>query len=258
MYDGEVVHSVRDEYGTIEIVDEATSRTMHFGSRARQTTMFLRNPVELALSYTRCMLSGLLFGPAPRSVLMLGLGGGALARFLRHHWPECQITAVEKRALVVELAREYFALPTDEHFAVHVVAAEEFLEDKHHSEYDWILVDTYDRDGMAPALGSPEFFARCRSRLSGRGVLAANLWIGDRESLLEGIERSLHQVFADAVLHLPVARKRNTVAFAFNFPLPSLDVGLARRKARELQGRYGLELPQFLWDLMHYNRKWVH
>ena len=87
--------------------------------------------------------------------------------------------------------------------------------------------------------------------------MAANLWNGDRASLLEGIDRSLHQVFADAVLHLPVARKRNTVAFAFNFPLPSLEVGLARSKATELQGHYGLEFPQFLWDLMHYNRNWV-
>ena len=258
MYDGEVIHSARDEFGAIEIVDEATARTMHFGSRARQTTMLLRDPVSLALSYTRCMLSGLLFTSAPRSVLMLGLGGGALARYLRHHWPECRITAVEKRALVVELAREYFALPTDEYFAVEVMAAEAFIDDRHHSEYDWILVDIHDRAGMAPALGQPEFFARCRKRLSGRGVLAANLWTGDREALLEGIDRSLHQVFADTVLHLPVARKRNTVALAFNFPLPSLEVALIRRKAIELETRYGVEFSQFLWDLMRHNKGLVH
>ena len=183
MYDGKLIHSARDEFGTIEIVDEATSRTMHFGSRARQTTMLLRDSVGLALSYTRCMLSALLFTSVPRSVLMLGLGGGALARFLRYHWPECRITVVEKRPLVVELAREYFALPSDEHFAVHVEAAENFLDDRRAGEYDWIMVDIHDRDGMAPALGQPEFFARCQKRLSGRGVLVANLWTGDRESL---------------------------------------------------------------------------
>lgn len=258
MYDGEVIHSARDEFGTIEIVDEATSRTMHFGSRARQTTMLLRNPIDLALSYTRCMLSGLLFTSVPRSVLMLGLGGGALARFLRHQWPACRIAVVEKRALVVELAREYFALPSDEHFAVHVTAAEEFLDDKRHSEYDWILVDIHDRNGMAPALGQADFFARCRARLSGRGVLAVNLWTGDRESLLKGINDSLHQAFADEVLHLPVARKRNTVALAFNFSLPAFEVGLARRKAMELEMRYGVEFSQFLWDLMRYNKGLVH
>ena len=98
---------------------------MHFGSKARQTTMLLRDPVELALVYTRCMLSGLLFTSPPRSVLILGLGGGALARFCRQHGPQCRIAAVEKRALVVELAREYFALPSDDRFAVEVAAAEE-------------------------------------------------------------------------------------------------------------------------------------
>ncbi len=258
MYDGEVIHSARDEFGPVEIVDESTSRTMHFGSRARQTTMLLRDPVELALVYTRCMLSGLLFTSPPRSVLILGLGGGALARFCRQHWPQCRIAAVEKRALVVELAREYFALPSDDRFAVEVAAAEEFLDGEDRGEYDWILVDIHDRDGMAPALGQPGFFARCRARLSGQGVLAANLWTGDREPLLEGIDRSLHQTFGDAVLHLPVARKRNTVTLGFNFARPALEVRLAQRKAMELEKRYGVEFSQFLWDLMRSNPGLVH
>ena len=257
MYDGKVIHSARDEFGSIDIVDESTARTMHFGSRARQTTMFLRDPVALALSYTRYMLSGLLLSSVPRSVLMLGLGGGALARFVRHHWPGCRISAVEKRALVVALAREYFALP-DEHFAVHVMAAEEFLAGKRPAEYDWILVDIHDRNGMSPALREPEFFVRCRALLSARGILAANLWTGDREAMLKGVNRSLHEVFDGRVLHLPVARKRNTVALGCNFALPALEVRLARRKALELEDRYGVEFSQFLWELMQHNPGLLH
>ena len=51
MYDGKVIHSARDEFGSIDIVDESTARTMHFGSRARQTTMFLRDPSGNALEF---------------------------------------------------------------------------------------------------------------------------------------------------------------------------------------------------------------
>lgn len=257
MYDGKVIHSARDEFGSIDIVDESTARTMHFGSRARQTTMFLRDPVALALSYTRYMLSGLLLSSVPRSVLMLGLGGGALARFVRHHWPGCRISAVEKRALVVALAREYFALP-DEHFAVHVMAAEEFLAGKQPAEYDWILVDIHDRNGMSPALREPEFFVRCRALLSARGILAANLWTGDREAMIKGINRSLHEVFDGRVLHLPVARKRNTVALGCNLALPALEVRPARRKALALEDRYGVEFSQFLWELTQHNPGLLH
>ena len=257
MYAGKVIHSARDEFVAIDIVDESTARTMHFGSRARQTTMFLRDPVALALSYTRYMLNGLLLRAVPRSVLMLGLGGAALARFVRHHWPGCRISAVEKRALVVALAREYFALP-DEHFAVHVMAAEEFLAGKRPAEYDWILVDIHDRNGMSPALREPEFFARCRAQLSARGILAANLWPGDREAMLKGITRSLHEVFDGRVLHLPVARKRNTVALGCNLTLPALEVRPARRKALELEVRYGVEFSQFLWELMQHNSGLLH
>ena len=252
MYNGKVIHSARDEFGLIDIVDESTARTMHFGSRARQTTMLLRDPVALALSYTRYMLSGLLFSSVPCSVLMLGLGGGALVRVVRHHWPRCRIAAVEKRALVVALAREYFALP-DDHVAVHVMAAEEFIAEKRAGEYDWILVDVHDRNGMSPALGQPEFFERCRALLSGRGILSANLWTGDRGAMLTGMNRSLHQVFDGQVLHLPVARKRNTVALGCNFALPELEVRLARRKAMKLEDRYGVEFSQFLWELIQHN-----
>ena len=257
MYDGKVIHSARDEFGSIDIVDESTTRTMHFGSRARQTTMFLRDPVALALSYTRYMLSGLLLSSVPRSVLMLGLGGGALARFVRHHWPGCRIEAVEKRPLVIALAREYFALP-DESFAVHVMAAEAFLAGKRLDEYDWILVDVHDHNGMSPALREPEFFARCRARLSARGILAANLWTGDREAMLKGINRSLHQVFGGRVLHLPVARKRNAVALGCNFAPPAFEVRLARRKALALEDRHGVEFSQFFWELIQNNPDLLH
>ena len=259
IYDGEVIHSARDEFGPVEIVDEATSRTMHFGSRARQTTMFLNDSKALSLSYTRCMLSGLLFAPAPRSVLILGLGGGALVRFIRYYLPQCRIAVVEKRALVVALARKYFALPEDENFALHVEPAEVFLGAGHVDRYDWILVDLHNHDGMAPALAQPDFFTRCRSLLGGQGVLAVNLWTGDRESLLKSIHRALRWSFDDAVLHLPVSRKRNTVAFGFDSPRPSLEVRSARRTAMDLEAAYGgVEFSQFLRDLLASNPVLVH
>ena len=86
-YSGEIIYSCADEYGPIAVVEEATSRTLHFGSTARQSTMYLNDSVRLALSYTRCMLAGLLFVPPPRRVLVLGLGGDRCPSFC------CTITA---------------------------------------------------------------------------------------------------------------------------------------------------------------------
>jgi spermidine synthase len=46
----------------------------------------------------------------PRSLLMLGLGGGTAIRQLKHFAPGMRITAVEIDAKMVDLARRYMAL----------------------------------------------------------------------------------------------------------------------------------------------------
>ncbi len=255
VYSGEIIYSGEDEHGPIAVVEEKTSRTLHFGTTARQSTMFLHDPTALALSYTRCMLGGLLFAPPPESVLVLGLGGGSLVKFLLHRFPACRVDAVEMRSQVAEVARDYFQLPVDEpRFTLHLQKAEDFFARSDLGSYDWVLVDLHNRDGMAPILDQADFFARCCQLLNVDGVLAANLWTGDREELLGRIGTCLHRAFKDQVLFLPVARKRNTVALAFNFSLPSLDVQPTRRRASELEASYDVEFVEFLWDLLRYNR----
>ncbi|NBP73880.1 MAG: hypothetical protein EBU57_12175, partial [Alphaproteobacteria bacterium] len=58
VYRGDVIYSGQDEYGDVAVVQEATSRTLHFGSTARQSTMLMADPTRLALTYTRCMVGG--------------------------------------------------------------------------------------------------------------------------------------------------------------------------------------------------------
>ena len=84
-YGGIVIHQSRDEHGTIEVVEDGAYRSLHFGSEPKQSSMELHNPIRLALTYTRAMTAALLFNDAPRSVLLIGLGGGSLAKFLLHH-----------------------------------------------------------------------------------------------------------------------------------------------------------------------------
>jgi spermidine synthase len=252
MYEGKVIYSCSDQEGPIDVVDEPTARTLYFGSPARQSTVFLERPQDLALAYTRCMVSGLLFCEAPQKVLLLGLGGGSLARFLLHAFPQCRVQAVEKRARVVELARQYFFLGSDPRLSVCVEPAETFLH-RTSEQYDWILVDIHNRDGMAPALDDPGFFADCQSHLSERGALAVNLWTGHQQERVRCIQARLHELFPDQVLYLPVARKNNTVALAFNFSLPRLEVRSARQRAVELERKLKVEFPQFLWELVRGN-----
>ena len=110
---GILINRTQDEYGTIEVIEEGGLCSLHFGSRPKQSSMFLHDPWRLALSYTRAMTAALLFNPQPQRALLVGLGGGSLAKFLLHHFPDCQIDVVELRKEVVNLAYDYFQLPLD-------------------------------------------------------------------------------------------------------------------------------------------------
>ena len=122
-----LVFSCHDEEGVIEVVDDLDTRALYFGTSARQSAMSREEPHRLVLSYTRAMLSGLLFTRQPRSALVLGLGGGSLPRFLMHVFPTCRIDVVERRAKVVQVAHDYFHLARSPRLRTHVCDAEVFL-----------------------------------------------------------------------------------------------------------------------------------
>ena len=59
-------------------------RCLHLGSSMVQSAMLLKAPNDLQLVYTQYMMGFLLFHPHPRDILMIGLGGGSLAKFVYH------------------------------------------------------------------------------------------------------------------------------------------------------------------------------
>ena len=252
-YDGRVIYSCTDAHGVIDVVDEATVRSLHFGTQARQSTMFFHDRQALALVYTRCMMTCLLFADQPRSVLLLGVGGGSLPKFLRHHFPHCRIDAVEKRKKVVELARTYFYLAEDPLLRIHHMDAADFLGDQPEDPYDLVLVDIHDPDGMSSAVGAERFFAACQQRLHRRGILSINLWSGEHEEVLNKVRHNLENSFAQQVMYLPVARKRNCIGLAFNYELPQGLIKALRRRSIELGPRFGIEFPELLRDLQKAN-----
>src|ERR1700741_1828212 len=90
------------------------ARTLRIGSETLQSSMRLAQPNDLELSYTRSMMSFLLFGPEPREVLMIGLGGGSLAKFVYHRMPHARLQVIEVNPRVMAIARQYFHVPPDE------------------------------------------------------------------------------------------------------------------------------------------------
>lgn len=247
-YGGTLIHSSRDHEGVIEVVDAHGVRSLHFGTPPKQSSMSLTEPDRLELPYVRAMTGALMFHDHPARVLILGLGGGSLARFFLSEFPECEVTAVELRRQVVEVARQFFHLPEDGRLSLHVADADAYVYSERESvasRYDLLLVDTYDHIGMVPHINAASFFANAKSLLSPQGVLAINLW-GTHKVSLQRATDLLKKTFGPKCFKLPVPNRGNVIGFGLNSDANITVIKSLSAKAMELEVRLGVEMRQFL------------
>lgn len=247
------LYRTQDDSGIVEVIEDGVTRTLYFGSRAKQSSMLLDNPQVLVLSYTQAMTAALLFQPMPRRVLLLGLGGGSLACFLHHHFPDCEIHAVEQRPAVVEAARNFFCLPADPRLHVHTGGALDYLARADAECFDLILVDIFSAMGMDGELGEADFFAHCRQRLAPGGVLSVNLWATRPGVCRQHIKR-LSQVCDGQLLELPLSDCGNLIALGLSQAFPVRRLNTLKTAAEALFQRFGIDYPGYLDRLRRRNR----
>jgi spermidine synthase len=109
-------------------------------------------------------------------------------------------------------------------------------------EADVILMDAFDRDGLAPSLGTRDFYADARAALSWRGVLVVNL-AGENRRRAEHLER-IHAAFEGNVILVPVEGDGNQVVFAFREARFQPRWRRIEGEARAMRRRYGLNFPK--------------
>jgi spermidine synthase len=239
--------------GSVYVTEKFGVRSLHIGSDTIQSSMRLSRPNDLELAYTRSMMGFLLFHPGPLRVLLVGLGGGSLAKFIYHRIPEADTEVLEINPDVVSTARRFFQVPaaSDGRFTIRVCDAAEFMV-REGPGYDAILVDGYDGASLVKDLSSHAFFAACRRRLNTRGVLVVNLWGSDGKfnDYLERIESA----FPAGTLCLPAEKPGNVAAFAFRDAPGDPRWDEIEERARELEARYGLEFGKFAGSLRKMNR----
>jgi spermidine synthase len=157
---------------------ERGRRTLEFAPGDVQSEMQLARPHALVLAYLRAMMCFSLFVPRPRHIVMIGLGGGSLAKFCYRHFPHARITVVEVRADVIALRDAFHVPPDDTRFRVVHADGADYVA-RFPASADVLLVDGFDAAGLPPALGSAGFYAACRRMLVGGGVLVANVFSYD-------------------------------------------------------------------------------
>ncbi|MBI4189588.1 MAG: polyamine aminopropyltransferase [Betaproteobacteria bacterium] len=231
----------------VYISEKSGVRSLHIGSDTIQSAMRVTRPNELEISYTRSMMAFLLFNPDPREVLMIGLGGGSLAKFIYHHLPRARSTAVEINPSVVAVARQFFHVPTDdERLRVIVGDGAAYLGDGR-LRADVIMLDGYDAESQVEALSTPGFYRDCARALGGSGILVVNLWGGDRNynTCVERISRA----FDNLVACLPAGKPGNVAVLAFKRSPGQPRWEDLRSRAQTLEAALGLEFTRFVQEL---------
>ncbi len=254
-YDGLVVHQSYDQEGIIEIVDKEGVRALHFGSHSRQSTMLLAEPNELHSLYAQSMMGLLLFNDKPEDILMIGLGGGTIPKYLLHHFEQCKIQVVEYRDSVLKIARSHFGLPLNPRLKIKIGCGGEYVSTqsrKIREKHDIIIVDAFDHEGMAPQVASENFFDGCKSLLKNDGLLAINLW-GNNKDLFQDIAWNIGRVFEWRILFLPVRKRGNIIGFAFRENATQYTMKQLREKAKQLEQQYHFEFTLYVKDFKRNN-----
>jgi len=235
----------------VEVRERDGVRTLHLGSDIVQSAMRLDRPDALELAYTRSMMAFQLFAAHQRRCLLIGLGGGSMAKFLHRNVPALRIQAIESRSEVVAVARSHFDLPPDGP-RLHVVVADggEYVRGIA-DRFDVILVDAVDASAPAGEVSAGGFYHDCMSALTRTGVMAVNLWSseGSFDANLQRIEHA----FERRCLCLPSERPGNVIVFGFAEARQSYTWDELRARADTLEASHALGYSRFVADLRRMN-----
>jgi len=227
-------------------------RHLHVGGTAIQSAMLIEDPDGLALAYTRSMMAALLFNPEPRDVVMIGLGGGSMAKWVYRHLPRTRTVAIEVDFRVVSAAHRMFHLPLGrKRLRVLVGDGAEYISG-HPGGADVIFLDAFVNHRQAPSIRTAEFYAGARRALLRDVILAIN-FMSDDAGLRAYLKR-LARAFEGRLACLRAVGEDNVIVFAFADDPGVITPSSLAGRAISLQREHGLTFRHFAEHLRTLDR----
>jgi spermidine synthase len=193
-----VVDCIRDEFGLMQVVDTATTRSLYFNTLVEQSRQFLHAPMTLGFEYQQLLFDHIMAYAQDRrapSICMLGVGGGTLATHCHLALPDSPQTLVDIRESVFEVAHDYFGLPRTPHIQTQVADAQAFvletasgIQQTEQSAFDIWVLDLYDQHTMPEAFSDVVFLAALAQCIGAPGLVLFNLWRGNAHATTRVIE----------------------------------------------------------------------
>ncbi|MCB9568891.1 MAG: hypothetical protein H6710_17035 [Myxococcales bacterium] len=246
---GTILGEGSSAYSRSRVRQRGSQRSLVFvrdnGSELVQTTIDLRAPDRLALPYAEAQAAALLLVPQPRRVLIIGLGGGTLARFFHRHFHDVEIDAVEIDGEVVRLAGEWFGVVPGPRLRIFTADAIAWIGGADRS-YDLIYVDAFlepsaegtDNAGVPRGLRQRAILEAIAARLAPDGVVAFNLHF--RSGYREHVEAIAEVLPSLMMIKVKGSTQRHVLARREVAPLGAEELG-ARAAILDADGRFGVD-----------------
>ncbi len=123
-----------------------------------------------------------------KNCLILGLGGGTVAKLIRKYWPESEITGVEIDPMMIELGKKYLGLNNTK---VIIQDAYEFIK-KNKEKYDLVIVDLYIGDEFPEKFEKEEFLNKLTKN---ELVIFNRLYFGEKRKEAVKFGNKLKKIF---------------------------------------------------------------
>jgi spermidine synthase len=178
--DYKVIYEFQSQYQFITVLDTASGyRQLIFdgkldGRDPIQSEMKLSDHFDLPQPYARYIMAALPLVKNPKHILIVGLGGGSMQRYLYRLLPDAKIETAELDPAVVKVATSYFFLKEDARQIVHVDDGRKFIENSK-EKYDIIFLDAFSATSVPYPLSTQQFLKAVKDHLAPGGIVCANL-----------------------------------------------------------------------------------
>ncbi len=235
-----ILLNIETPYQRVQVAQEGDIRLLTFGEAGHkmpQTSMNLRDITHHSTEYTGLLLAPILYKPNAKRMLIIGLGGGDVARGIETCYPEISMDVVEIDPAVVSIAQKYFFWRPSLNVVVYTMDGRSFVNTqiaRKQPPYDWIILDAFDDQFVPFYMTKLEFYSVLQRALTSDGVLAVNTWIN--HDLYSYQARTLQKVFPHVDAYFG-HRSGNVILVAQN------NTKAPMTPVRALQARKSVKLP---------------
>lgn len=134
-----------------------------------------------------------------KNCLILGLGGGTLAKLIKEDWPKAKITGIDIDPVMVEMGKKYLGL---EKVKVEIADAYDWIVKNKKEDFDLVLVDIY-QGREFPKKFEEEKFLKLLTKF--KVVVFNCLYYGEKRKEAVKFGKKLEKIFSKVEYFYPEA-----------------------------------------------------